>query len=346
MNLAFIINDIKTEKSDYTTVHLALTAHRMGHKIYLIGAGELAYTTDGRMSAQAHTVKDTKYKSSDVFLKVLQESEPVNITSDDLDVLFIRNDPSDDQNDRTWAQNSPYVFGQIAMKNGVLVLNHPVTLPNSINKMYFQHFPEIIRPKTVITRDQNEIEEFFKEQKNRMILKPLQGSGGKNVFLVEEKTKKNLKQIIEAISRDGYIIAQEYLPKAKDGDTRMFLMNGEPLKVDGKYAAIRRVNSNGDIRSNIHAGGHPEKAKVDEAMLKLADALRPKLIQDGMFLIGIDIVGDKLMEVNVFSPGTLNLMSTEYGVDFCKAVIEAIERKIHYKETYGENVDNATLAIL
>lgn len=346
MNLAFIINDIKTESPVYTTVHLALTAHRMGHKIYLIGAGDLAYTTEGSMSARAHTVKETKYKSSEVFLKVLKESEPVTITSEDLDVLFIRNDPSDDQNDRTWAQNSPYVFGQIAMKNGVLVLNHPVTLPNSINKMYFQHFPEIIRPKTIITRDEKEIREFFEEQKNKMILKPLQGSGGKNVFLIEEKTKKNLNQIIEAINRDGYIIAQEYLPKAKDGDTRMFLMNGEPLKVDGQYAAIRRVNANGDIRSNIHAGGHPEKAKVDEAMLKLADALRPKLIKDGMFLIGIDIVGDKLMEVNVFSPGTLNLMSDTYGVDFCKAVIQSIERKIQYKEIYGSDVDNATLAVL
>lgn len=346
MKIAFIINDIKTERKGYTTVDLALTAHKMGHKIYVIGAGELAYASDGFMTARAHTVQDTKYKSAENFLTALQKSDPIPVNAKDLDVLFIRNDPSDDMNERTWAQNSPYVFGQIAMRNGVLVLNHPVTLPNSINKMYFQHFPEIIRPKTIITRDIREIEEFFKEQKNKMILKPLQGSGGKNVFLIEEKTKKNLKQIIEAISRDGYIIAQEYLPKAVDGDTRMFLMNGEPLVVNGKYAAIRRVNENGDIRSNIHAGGHPEKAKVDEDMLKLADALRPKLIQDGMFLIGIDIVGNKLMEVNVFSPGTLNIMSKEYGVDFSKAVIESIERKIKYKEIYGPDVDNATLAVL
>lgn len=346
MNIAFIINDIKTEKAVYTTVHLALSAHKLGHKIYLVGAGDLAYIPDGQMSARAYTVEDTKYKSDKIFLTALQKSEPVRITSSELDVLFIRNDPSDDMIERPWAQNAPYVFGQIAMRNGVLVINHPVTLPNSINKMYFQHFPEIIRPRTIITRDPMELEEFFKEQKHKMILKPLQGSGGKNVFLIEEKTKKNLKQIIEAISRDGYIIAQEYLPKAKDGDTRMFLMNGEPLKVDGQYAAIRRVNADGDIRSNIHAGGHIEKAKVDENMLELAEALRPKLVKDGMFLIGIDIVGDKLMEVNVFSPGALNLMSRSYGVDFCKAVIKNIERKVHYKRIYGKDVDNATLAVL
>ena len=346
MNLAFIINDIETERPAYTTVYLALTAHKMGHKIYLIGAGDLAYTADGMMSARARTVNGTKYKSSETFLSAMQKDEPVNITSEDLDVLFIRNDPSDDMHERTWAQNSPYVFGQIAMKNGVLVLNHPETLPNSINKMYFQHFPEIIRPRTIITRDPKEIDDFFKAEKGKMILKPLQGSGGKNVFLIEEKTKKNLNQIIEAISRDGYVIAQEYLPKAKDGDTRMFLMNGKPLQVDGKYAAIRRVNSNGDIRSNIHAGGHPEPAKVDAEMLQLADALRPKLIQDGMFLIGIDIVGDKLMEVNVFSPGALNMMCKEYEVDFAKAVIEDIEKKVRYKNVYGSAVSNATLAVL
>lgn len=345
MNIAFIINDIKTEIANYTTVHLALAAHRMGHKMYLVGAGELAYVSDGSMSARGYTVKETKYKSAENFLKSMQESEPVKISSNELDVLFIRNDPSDDMIERPWAQNAPYVFGQIAMRNGVLVINHPVTLPNSINKMYFQHFPEIIRPRTVISRNQEELENFFKEQK-KIILKPLQGSGGKNVFLIEEKTKKNLKQIIEAISRDGYIIAQEYLPKAKDGDVRMFLMNGEPLKVDGKYAAIRRVNANGDIRSNIHAGGHVEKAKVDDKMLELAEALRPKLLKDGMFLIGIDIVGDKLMEVNVFSPGALNLMSDYYGVDFCKAVIQSIEKKIHYKSIYGADVENVTLATL
>lgn len=346
MNIAFIINDINTEVAGYTTMDMALTAHRMGHKIFVMGAGELAYTSDGYMTARAHVVQDTKYKSTENFLNALKKSDMQRVSAKELDVLYIRNDPSDDISERTWAQSAPHVFGQIAMKNGVLVLNHPETLPQCINKMYFQHFPEIIRPQTIITRDMKELEDFFKEQKNKMILKPLQGSGGKNVFLIEEKTKKNLKQIIEAINRDGYIIAQEYLPKAVNGDVRMFLMNGEPLVVDGQYAAIRRVNASGDIRSNIHAGGHTEKVKVDDEMLKLADALRPKLIRDGLFLIGIDIVGDKLMEINVFSPGALNIMSAAYGVDFSKAVIQSIERKVRYKEIYGEDVDNATLAVL
>ena len=134
----------------------------------------------------------------------------------------------------------------------------------------------------------------------------MQGSGGKNVFMVDKQSKSNLNQIIEAISNDGFIIAQEYLPRASEGDTRFFLMNGLPLQKNGVYAAMKRVNKAGDIRSNIHAGGKARKAEVNDEMLALVQILKPKLVQDGMFLVGVDIVGDKLMEINVFSPGALN----------------------------------------
>ncbi|MEO7446077.1 MAG: glutathione synthetase, partial [Ferruginibacter sp.] len=316
MKIAFIINDIKTEKANFTTIFLALTAHKRGHKVYVFGVGDLGYSSDGHMVAQARTVGEQSYKTNETFFKALEKSTPDRISSGDMDVLYLRNDPSEDITDRNWAQNAPYIFGQIAMRDGVIVLNHPSSLSDAINKMYFQHFPEVLRPKTIITREPKDILEFFKEQKSRIILKPLQGSGGKNVFMVDKNSKSNLNQIIEAISNDGFIIAQEYLPKAKDGDTRFFLMNGVPLEVNGHYAAMRRVNKSEDIRSNIHAGGKGVKAEVNEEMLELVKILKPKLVQDGMFLVGLDIVGDKLMEVNVFSPGGLNIISSMYEADF------------------------------
>ncbi|WP_373493401.1 glutathione synthetase [Aquiflexum sp.] len=346
MKIAFIINDIKTEKANFTTIYLALTAHKRGHKVYILGVGDLGYSSDGHMIAQAKTVGDQIFKSKETYFKAISNSKPTSISSSDLDVLFLRNDPSEDINSRNWAQNAPYIFGQIAMRAGVIVLNHPASLSNAINKMYFQHFPEILRPKTIITRDQKEIEEFFEDQKQKIILKPLQGSGGKNVFIVDKNSKGNLNQIIEAISTDGFIIAQEYLPKATDGDTRFFIMNGLPLQVKGKYAAMKRVNKEGDIRSNIHAGGKGVKADVDQEMLDLVQILKPKLVQDGMFLVGVDIVGDKLMEINVFSPGALNMISTMYEIDFGQEVIKSIENKVLYKKTYGQYVDNITLATL
>jgi glutathione synthase len=252
-----------------------------------------------------------------------------------LDILFLRNNPADEIGIRDWAQNAAYIFGQIAVNDHTIVVNHPESLSNAINKMYFQHFPEILRPKTIITRDQKEIEDFYKSNDNKMILKPLQGSGGTNVFFVDKDSAQNLAQIIEAISRDGYIIAQEYLPAAKKGDVRLFLMNGEPLCVDGKYAAIKRLNKSGEVRSNISAGGRPAKVEVDATMLDMAEVLRPKLVQDGMFLVGIDVVGDKLMEINVFSPGGLNMMCEAYETDFLTPVIKALERKLRYHNIYG-----------
>ena len=346
MKIAFIVNDINTEKAAYTTIYLALTAHKRGHKVYIAGVGCLRYSADGHMVAKSRTVGDQTFKSKETYLKALLASEPVKVSSSDLDVLFLRNDPSEDITNCSWAQNAPYIFGQIALRDGVIVLNHPQSLANAINKMYFQHFPEILRPRTIVTRDPKEIEQFYVEQKEKIILKPLQGSGGKNIFVVDKNSKANMNQIIEAISIDGFIIAQEYLPDAVNGDTRFFLMNGVPLEVKGKYAALRRVNKEGDIRSNLHVGGKGENAEVNQDMLDLVKVLKPKLIEDGMFLVGVDIVGNKLMEINVFSPGALNMISVMNDADFGTAIIKSIENKVFYKNQYGHFTDNITLAVM
>jgi glutathione synthase len=175
------------------------------------------------------------------------------------------------------------------------------------------------------------------------VLKPLQGSGGAGVFLVDRKEAPNLQQIIEAISRDGYVVAQEYLPEAAKGDVRMFVMNGQPLMVDGAYAAFRRTPSTKDIRSNMSAGGKAEKVKVTDDMLRMVEVVRPKLVADGMFLVGLDIVGDKLMEINVFSPGGLGSAQALYEVNFAPAIIAELERKVNIRKHYPE-IDNHTLA--
>jgi glutathione synthase len=214
-----------------------------------------------------------------------------------------------------------------------------------VNKTYFQHFPEKVRPRTLISRDPGELAEFV-QANDGAVLKPLQGSGGAGVFFVSDEESPNLNQMIEALGRDGYIVAQERLPEAEQGDVRLFLMNGVPLVVDGHHAAFRRVNESTDPRSNMRVGGVPEPVEVDDEMLAVAEAVRPKLLADGMFLVGLDIVGSKLMEVNVFSPGGLGNCETLYGVKFTDAVIDALEHKVdlqgHYRGAL-ENVDLATL---
>ncbi|HEX5169086.1 MAG TPA: ATP-grasp domain-containing protein, partial [Cyclobacteriaceae bacterium] len=208
------------------------------------------------------------------------------------------------------------------------------------------YFPEKVRPMSIITRDVTDIKSFFEETKNKMVLKPLQGSGGRNVFLVTKKEADNINQMFEAISRDGYVLAQEYLPEAKNGDIRLFLMNGKPLVVNGQTAALRRKQKEGDIRSNLHSGGKAVKAQITDETLELAEIVMPKLVEDGMFLVGLDIVGKKLMEINVFSPGGLNTASKLNDVDFFPAVIEAVERKVIYKSTYEGRLENIKIATI
>jgi glutathione synthase len=124
----------------------------------------------------------------------------------------------------------------------------------------------------------------------------------------------------------------------------MFVMNGRPLEVDGAYAAFRRRPNAEEVRSNMSAGGKAEAVKVTDEMLQLVDAVRPKLLTDGMFLVGLDIAGDKLMEVNVFSPGGLGSCAALYGVDFASAVIEDLERKTGMRAHYGSELPNVQLA--
>ena len=266
------------------------------------------------------------------------------ITSKDLDVLIIRNDPSLDKTDRPWAQSAGVVFGRLAMKDGVIVLNHPDSLYHALNKMYFQHFPEIVRPKTIITRNPADIQRFYEENDNKVVIKPLQGSGGKDVFLIKE-TDTNLEQIVLALARDGYVIAQEYLPQAKDGDVRLMMMNGKPLHIDGKYAAFRRVNNSHDFRSNMSAGGHPETAEITDEILEIAGHIEEKLVNDGLFYVGLDIVGNKLMEINIFSPGGLMSAGYRHGLDFFVPVVEAIERKVQMRKK-DSSLSNQVLATL
>jgi glutathione synthase len=348
MRIGFVVNDVKTEEAAYTTTRLAMTAVNKGHESWTMGVGDFVYAPDGSIHAHAKSVRGTEYDNLTEFLEELQgeEGRSERISVDNLDVLLLRNDPAADAAERPWAQTSGILFGQLAAMRGVIVLNDPGHLANAINKTYFQHFPEEVRPKTCISRDADEIKQFIAEQHDKVVIKPLQGSGGQSVFLINENEQANLNQMIEAVVRDGYCIAQEYLPAAAEGDVRLFVMNGRPLEREGHYAAFRRVNRSGDARSNMHSGGESIPAEVDDRMLRLVEIVRPKLVHDGMFLVGLDIVGDKLMEINVFSPGGLGSAARHTGVDFTEVIIDELLRKTKYKQYYGERIGNMEIATL
>ena len=347
MRLAFVVNDIATEEPGYTTTRLGVAATNRGYEAWVIGVGDLSYDADERVKARARRVPKTRYTAGAAYLRDLQGKAAIEerITVDDLDVLMLRNDPSTEKNRREWAKTAAIDFGRVAMRHGVIVLNDPNGLAKAQNKMYFQTFPEEVRPETLITRNRNEIKAFISD-KGKCVLKPLQGSGGDGVFLVRSDDVANLNQIIDAVTRDGYVIAQDYLTRAEEGDTRLFLMNGRPLRHRGRYAAFRRARTGGDMRSNVHAGGKLAKATLDDDALRLAEMVRPKLVQDGMFLVGLDIVGDKLMEINVFSPGGLGSAQKLEGVNFTEAVLDSLSAKVDYMTYYQRRFDNREMATL
>jgi glutathione synthase len=345
--IAFFVNDLEREHPGYTTTVLSHQAAMRGHSVYYVTPYDFMLRPDDTLWVHARRLPKRKYKDREEFFATLKSPktkvEAIDIS--EIDVLMLRNDPSIDS-ETPWAMEVGILFGREAVKRGVIVLNDPDSLGRAINKLYFQSFPAAARAETLITKHESDIKAFAKEHRGNIILKPLQGSGGAGVFKLEPSQKTNLNQIIEAIGRDGYIIAQAYVPAAKKGDIRLFLMNGQPLQLGGKFAALRRVASPEDIRSNIHAGGKAEAVEIGETELRVAEMIRPKLIADGMFLVGIDIVGDKILEVNVFSPGNLNSCSRLAGVDFSVPIIEAIERKAAIAAQYVHSFDNNHLAVL
>jgi glutathione synthase len=345
MRIGFVVNDVATEKSTYTTTRLAMAATQLGHQALLTGTGDLSYEPDGTLSVRAHGAADRNYRSLERYLADVRKPQAARqVPIQDFDVVMLRNDPADDAKERPWASTAAVAFGQLIAATGVLVVNDPLTLASALSKAYFQHFPDVVRPKTLISRDQRMISEFIDDMDGKAVLKPLQGSGGSGVFVVDRREAPNRNQIVEAIARDGYVVAQEYLPEAKEGDVRMILMNGVPLQVGGKYAAFRRRNASGEVRSNMSLGGTAEAVRVTDEMLQLAEVVRPKLVADGMFLVGLDIVGDKLMEVNVFSPGGLGSCLRLYGKDFASAIIRDLERKLRVRSHYTEELGNVRLA--
>ena len=347
ISVGFVVNDVMTEEPGYTTIRLAMCANQMGHKVYLMGVGDLAYDVDEKICADARTVPRRVYKNGKSFLRDLHGKNAIKerVTLDDLDAVMLRNDPAQDAVKRPWASQAGILFGRIALRSGAIVLNDPDGLARATSKMYFQTFPAEVRPETIITRSRDDIRAFAKER-GTVVLKPLTGSGGQSVFLVREGDLPNINQMIDSVSRDGFVIAQAYLPEAEAGDMRLFVMNGEALVYRGKYAAFRRVRRGGDLRSNVHAGGGLARAEVDPKALELVEIVRPKLMRDGMFLVGLDIVGDKLMEINVFSPGGFGSAQKFEGVNFAEAVIKSLERKTQAMAYYRRQFDNVGMAIL
>ena len=341
MNICFLLNELASEKCG-TSVVLMKKAVERGHQVYVMDVGDFFFSSQKSMQLHVRVVpEDIPQTSGPEFLEGLKGNLPKKtISTDELDVLFIRNNPTEENRERKWAEQPGIAFGRMIQRQGVLVLNDAYAMSHAfIDKLYFEELPQEIKPRSIITRKKDDVLAFFEEMGKKMVLKPLEGSGGQGVFLVDEN-EPNLNQIIDTLRADGYLIAQEFLPAAGDGDVRVVLMNGRLLAEDGKNAIIRRKGAEGEFRNNISTGGSSSLCELTPEMEHIIHITAPKLIRDGLFLVGLDVVEDKLIEINVLSPGGLETFEALDSPDFTTTVIKAIERKISYKKIYPTTPNN------
>jgi glutathione synthase len=327
MRLVFFVLDVATEIDEYTTTRLARAAVQGGHEVWYVGLGDVEHgENDGQLSARAHRAEFEKGDTLESFMKRIKERDAERIVMDDLDALFLRNETVDDMQERPWASPLGVVFGQMLKARGVTVVNDPMSLVRATSKLYLEEVPEKIRPRSLVTRDPQTIKRFVTEV-GHSVVKPLYGAKGRNVFMIADADEANLAQITEAVLLDGYALVQEFVDCAEDGDTRIFLLEGRILERDGQLAAFRRVPTGTDPRANISTGARSVPLEIGEVERGIVEAMSKKLVADGMCFVGIDVIGDKVVEINADSPGGMQSVEWLYEIDVCPTVIEALERR-------------------
>ncbi|MDT7827971.1 glutathione synthase [Pricia sp. S334] len=349
MKICFVLSDLNKEYVGTSSAMLKKAFER-DHTVYIMEVGGFNFVHGSPLDIRCKKIpKSLKDETHSDFLDQIKSDklEWETISSDELEVLFVRNNPTEEPAHRKWAEHSGLAFARAIQQQGVLVLNDANAMAHSfIDKMYFEELPKAIKPKSVITRDKQVILDFWKDTNKKIVLKPLEGSGGQDIYLIG-KEKANFEQITDALLHKGYVIAQEFLPGVSKGDVRVLLMNGKILEQDGELGLIRRINSDADeFRSNLALGGRAEKAELTPEIERIVELTGPKLIRDGFFFVGLDVVDDKLIEINCMSPGGLAYTEDTGLPDFSETVIESIERKVEYKQLNKNELSNKELATM
>lgn len=326
MRFTFLVNRPLELTRDQTTTLLLRGAAARGHEVWVVGVAELGLSTDTRVTGRGRRAPSGAFDDTSDFLAALAEAPVESMEVTACDALLIRTNPGRD-GARPWAHETALELATVARERGLLVLGDPDGLVRAASKLYLTRLPERVRPRTLVDHDRGAIRDFISAQ-GTCVLKPLHGTRGRDVFVVDPRDTRNLNQIIEVLTRDGYAMVQEYVPEATDGDTRVVLMDGRPLEVGGHYAAVRRVPGAGDFRSNVAVGGTPAPGVISPAMWDTLAIVGPVVRADGLFLVGADFIGSKIVELNVYSTGGLWDAGRFAGVDFCAPILDAIEARV------------------
>ena len=344
MRLCFVVNSVRTQRPTYTTAHLAFSAFRRGHDVGFASVDALSQGQgeDGEIRGELVRPRPGRTRDVAAYIKGLAGPRATRETVrlNELDVVFLRNNPNAIKRDTAGEEsfNPAIDFGRRLKRAGVMVINDPDGLTRAGSKMYLAGFPAELRPKTLVTRSLERVRSFLRELDGPAIIKPLTGFGGQNVFYLGRGQTANLAQIISTVRRDGYVMVQEYLPAVTKGDKRVLLVGGNVCSVGGTVAAYRRMRPKDDIRSNMHVGGLRKRSDFTEAEALICELLRPRLVADGLYFVGVDLVGNKVLEINVFAPGGIHNINELYGVDVGTEVIRDLERRVGLRAVYRDGL--------
>jgi glutathione synthase len=297
--MAFVMDPIeKVDIEADTSFALMLEAQRRGHRVYYVDPGDLGID-GGRVTARVHRARLRREVGRHVDLEPARQV----VVDDEFDLVFQRKDPPVDADYVTVTQI-------LSLCRRARVLNRPEGILAANEKLYALHFPDLM-PDSCVAREIRKLIDFMGKMGGEMIVKPLHGKGGEGIFHVRQDDR-NLFSILEQSTdfETRWTMAQRYIPAVREGDKRILLVDGEPL------GAVLRVPAEGETRSNLHVGGQPAKAVVDEHDRRIVERIAPRLRRDGLFFVGIDVIGHLLTEVNVTSPTGIQEMNALDGVRY------------------------------
>ena len=308
--------DIAVQMDHVSTIHVAgdttfalmIEAQERGHRLFHYTPDRLSML-GGRVFARLEPLRVRDEKDKHFTL-----GEPVRTELSEMDVVLLRQDPPFDMNYIT----TTHILERIHPET--LVVNDPAWVRNSPEKIFVTEFPDLM-PETLITKDPLEVM-AFRRQYGDIIIKPLYGNGGAGVFHLLE-ADRNLSSLLEMFGqlfREAYIV-QRYLKEVRAGDKRIILVDGEPV------GAINRVPAEHDARSNMHVGGRAEPIGMTEREREICARIGPALRERGFLLVGIDVIGDYLTEINVTSPTGIREVRRFGGADIAALFWDAVEEK-------------------
>jgi glutathione synthase len=209
---------------------------------------------------------------------------------------------------------------ELAQQGGAQVINDPRGLRDANEKLFTLHFPQCI-PPTLVSRDADELKRFAREH-GKVVLKPLDGMGGRSIFL-SFADDPNLNVIIETLTAEGqaFAVTQKFIPEISAGDKRVLLIDGEPVPY-----ALARMPQGLDFRGNLARGGKGVGMPITERERWIAAQVGPELVRRGMRLVGLDVIGDYLTEINVTSPTCIRELDAQFGLNIAGLLFDAIER--------------------